>query len=544
MRSEDQERIVTELVSRVCGERTRGAEAGQGGLRETLEESAFHERKRLAADRGKSPAYAEDAAFWDGLQGRLKHGAEHDLRRALRDVVGHYAREVQGNFDPRVYAVATRVLPPALGMLLNAVSPLKLAQRLPSLPSLDDRIEVQGEVEQLRRLHERGTVVLVPTHVSNLDSPIVGFALYKIGLPPFVYGAGLNLFTNPLISFFMRNLGAYTVDRKKQDPLYKDVLKTYATLSIEQGYDNLFFPGGTRSRSGAVEAKLKRGLLGTGLAAYINNLRRGAPRPKVFVVPCTLSSQLVLEAETLVDDFLQEVGKSRYIIDDDEFSQPRRIFDFASQLSSLDAKTHVTISRGMDVFGNQVDDEGVSLDPRGRAIDERRYVFADGEARHVADRDAEYTTDLADAISRAFSRDNLVESTHVSARAIFGLLRKRNPKMSTLRIIRTGGIDDDLALRDVLAELERLLDELRPMHDQGRIRLGPSARGPAEDVLSDGLMHFSIYHTRAAARRRGDRVVPSDRTLLLYYQNRLEGYHLDGGDVLSDDRKNLRGGER
>ena len=29
--------------------------------------------------------------------------------------------------------------------------------------------------------------------------------------------------------------------------------------------------------------------------------------------------QLVLEVETLIDDFLKEVGKSRYIITDDEF---------------------------------------------------------------------------------------------------------------------------------------------------------------------------------------------------------------------------------
>ena len=42
----------------------------------------------------------------------------------------------------------------------------------------------------------------------------------------------------------------------------------------------------------------------------------------MFIVPATLSFQLVLEAETLIDDFLKEVGKSRYIITDDEFASP------------------------------------------------------------------------------------------------------------------------------------------------------------------------------------------------------------------------------
>lgn len=535
MRREDQERILTELVSRVCEEAVR-----EGRVRDALEDSIYYERKRLAADRGRSPAYPKDVAFWDSVQSRLRHASDHDVRHQLRAIASHYAHEIKGSFDPNVHALTTSVVPTGLGLLLNAVSPLRLIQRLPNLPSMEDQIVVQGEIEHLRQLNERGTVVFVPTHLSNLDSPVVAFALFKMGLPPFIYGAGLNLFTNPVMSFFMRNLGAYTVDRKKQDPLYKRVLKEYATLTIEHGYDNLFFPGGTRSRSGAVERKLKRGLLGTGLQAYINNLRQNVARPKVFVVPCTLSFQLVLEAETLIDDFLKEVGKSRYIIDDDEFSQPRRVFDFLTQLSGLDSKSVVTVSRGLDVFGNTVDEEGVSLDPAGRAIDERRYTWIDGEPGPIADRDGEYTTELAEAISAAFSRDNVLECTHVTARALFNTLRNRNRGMSTLRIIRTGGVDDDLPLLELYQETERLLGELRGLEAKGQLRMGASTRGSADEVVSDGLMHFSIYHTRPAAKRRGDRVNPSDRTLLLYYQNRLEGYGLEGGDLLAADHKSLR----
>ena len=151
-----------------------------------------------------------------------------------------------------------------------------------------------------------------------------------MGLPPVLYGAGLNLFSNPLLSFFMGNLGAYTVDRRKKNALYKEVLKEYATVTLENGYDNLFFPGGTRSRSGGVEQKLKLGLLGCGINAYLNNLRAGKPEGKIFVVPCTLNYHLVLEGETLIEDHLKDVGKSRYIIVDDEFSKPRRIAAFTS----------------------------------------------------------------------------------------------------------------------------------------------------------------------------------------------------------------------
>jgi glycerol-3-phosphate O-acyltransferase len=86
-------------------------------------------------------------------------------------------------------------------------------------------LKVQGDVELLRRLQNEGSLVFVPTHSSNLDSIVLAQALEISGLPPVVYGAGKNLFTNPIISFFMHNLGAYRVDRRIRVGLYKDILK-------------------------------------------------------------------------------------------------------------------------------------------------------------------------------------------------------------------------------------------------------------------------------------------------------------------------------
>ena len=121
-------------------------------------------------------------------------------------------------------------------------------QRLFSLDALRDKVVVQGNMAHLRKLADKGTLIFVPTHSSNMDSIVFGFALERSELPPDTYGAGKNLFTNPLLSFFMHNLGAYKVDRRKQAVLYKQVLKEYATVSMEFGYHNLFFPGGTRCR--------------------------------------------------------------------------------------------------------------------------------------------------------------------------------------------------------------------------------------------------------------------------------------------------------
>ena len=53
------------------------------------------------------------------------------------------------------------------------------------------------------RVTPEGTLIIAPTHSSNMDSIVLGFALEASGLPPCTYGAGKNLFTNRLISFFI-----------------------------------------------------------------------------------------------------------------------------------------------------------------------------------------------------------------------------------------------------------------------------------------------------------------------------------------------------
>ena len=475
MRQEDQERILTELQSRILHRITAQAAAKGPPLEEVLADSIYHELRRLK-DEADGRAHREAGAFWAEARKALPRGNERAIQSLLARAIDRYSREIAGYFDERVYRTVTRAGEPVLAMLLGATSPKRLAANFPSMPQLSDNLVVQGETEHLRRLHEVGTVLLVPTHVSHMDSVITGYVVWKLGLPPFLYGAGLNLFSNPLLGYFMRNLGAYTVDRKKADPLYKEVLKEYATLTLENGYDNIFFPGGTRSRSGAVEKRLKYGLMGTGIPAYINNLKQKKNKSKVFIVPATLSYQLVLEAETLMDDFLKEVGKSRYIITDDEFSRPRRVFEFAQQVFSLDSKIFFTLGRGMDPFGNPVDDHGESLDPHGRHIDASRYVLVDGEPRELPQRDAEYTREVGERVMDAYARDNVVQATNITARAILTLLRKQNPGMDLVRLIRAGGRSEDMELLAVYREVETIMRQLRGMADRGGIRLSPTTQ--------------------------------------------------------------------
>ena len=193
--------IVEEVVRRACD--------AIADPRLALSEAAFLEVKR------QQSSGVDDVVplgEWRALARSLGRMSETDCIWRLREVVARYARDVAGNFDPRVYKVATRTIAPLIGMLMSPMQTMRHLGGAFDLRALDGRVVVNGPIGTIRSLTEKGTVIHVPTHLSNLDSVVFGFALERVGLSPATYGAGKNLFTNPALSFFMHNLGAYRID--------------------------------------------------------------------------------------------------------------------------------------------------------------------------------------------------------------------------------------------------------------------------------------------------------------------------------------------
>jgi glycerol-3-phosphate O-acyltransferase len=355
----DEVAIRREAARRSAEESIVRARAGREALDETLNDCLYHADRR-ARDHPPDDAEARVLAH---AQEAIQSQDSARLEAATHALCEHYATEIGGHFDPRVFNVASRLAPGVLSLLLSTTSLPRLLVEGLKVEDLDQRLVIGGELEQLPRLAREGTIVCTPAHASHMDSLVVAYALQRAGLPRFIYGAGKNLFANKLLGLVLQNLGTYKVDRLKDEALYKRTLKNYCVVTLTHGLGNLFFPGGTRSRSGALEQELKLGLLGCGLEAYIDNLQAGRPRPRIFIAPVTVSYQIVLEAETLIVDYLRDEGQSRYIIDDDEVTRPARIAKFLTALLVMDGQIHVRFGRALDPFGNAVDDEGRSLDP-------------------------------------------------------------------------------------------------------------------------------------------------------------------------------------
>ncbi|NBU20096.1 hypothetical protein EBS43_01590 [bacterium] len=329
-----------------------------------LGETLYSEKlrmKRFRANWFTRKRHRADQKLWGAAYSELiKPAAEADRKVLLQRVIHHYADEIGGHFDPQVYKFATHAAPWGMNWLLNAAS---VQRFLPwgMTQSLNSRLSILGEVSQLQSLSRKGTILLVPTHQSNIDSIVIGYIIYLMSLPPFAYGAGLNLYSNPVLSYFMSRLGAYTVDRNKSNLIYKQTLKNYSTRILRHGVHSIFFPGGGRSRSGAIESRLKLGLLGTALEAQQENLHRGVENSKVFIVPMVMSYHFVLEASSLIENYLADLGKHRFLPMRDESWQIRRVLGFFWKFFSSQSSLTIRVGRPLDVFGNFVDEEGESV---------------------------------------------------------------------------------------------------------------------------------------------------------------------------------------
>jgi glycerol-3-phosphate O-acyltransferase len=507
----DRDRVLATVERRVVARQVKQAErGGDHSLEYVLNDVCVNELKRLGN--------GEKSARWRGLAGKLGTMSEDEKQRELGALVRFFGKDIVGNFDPRVYRFATKVLTPGLGFLFSPLSSVRGGMG-GLLGELDSRIQVEGPLDVLRGIAERGTLVVTPTHSSNMDSVVIGLALERAGLPPVTYGAGKNLFTNPFISYFMHNLGAYRVDRRLRFELYKDILKEYSTVLLESGYHSLFFPGGTRCRSNMIERSLKLGLLGTTVTAYENNVKAGEPQKRIYIVPATINYRLVLEAETLISDYLSETGQRRYIITDDEFSRFGRIAEFMRKIVAHEGAVVIRFGRPLDPFGNDVDDDGESRDRAGRRIDPRTYLSgADGEVSEDGQRDAEYTRLLGRRLAEVYPRESVYHSTHLVARVLFDAIATQAGTRDVYKLLRHHA--REVHVPDAVRALGDLRRRIVDNPAAGRLHQRVVAAGDAA-TLDDAVRALGTYHATPVIERHGDILRVGDLELVYYYQNRL-----------------------
>lgn len=522
----ERQEIIEQVVERVTREAIRQAwQSPEDALEYRLHEAAFAELSRL--DSGDTSRFGQDYQFWRDVAHRVGRAGEEENAELLNRIVVRYARDIAGHFRANVFRLATSVLPSSISLVFGKQQVSDLLTLQPNLNALQQKVQIEGETGKLRQLAEIGTLIMVPTHSSHMDSMLMGWALNEVKLPPVTYGAETNLFSNPMTAFFMQNLGAYKVDRTQKHAIYKTVLKEYSRVLLERGFHSLFFPGGHRSRNNQVESRLKLGLLGTALDAYTSNVMARRPNPNVFIVPVTMNYNLVLEAETLIHEHLEFGERGRAIIEDDEFTDFRRIVNYVGTVLEMDSPLSIRFGTPMDVFGNQVDIDGESIDLQGRRVDPERYLWIDGVPRSDRDRDRQYTKLLGDRVIESFRANTVIQPLHIVSFAVFEHLRRQHPNWDLQKVLRFSR-GEKIGLTIVEGETERLVRLVRRDAEEGTLRLSRSARTmSARQMVDEAIRYWRAYHTHPVATVELSEIRLGAVDLLHFYANRLAGYDLE-----------------
>ncbi len=506
-------------------------------LEDLLLKTIYDERIRITEKPWKVDP-PNERSFWNKISKRLikksldkadDSKAQQTNKEILERIVRRYAEEIVGTFQISTFKFAQRFLTALFNRLFNAAVDRSIMSLWRGRKQLYERINVTGDVERARKLFQHGTVVVVPTHFSNLDSILVGYVMDQVmGMPSFSYGAGLNLYNFGPAAYFMNRLGAYRVDRRKGNAVYKHTLKTMSFLSIKKGVNSLFFPGGTRSRSGELETDLKLGLLGTTVEAQRALSAEGSDK-KVFIVPMVIGYNFVLEAPYLIDEHLQVTGKENYIRLRDQGTSIRGWISYFWRYFSTVNDITLTVCKPMDVLGNFVDDQGNSFDRHGRRIDISDY-FRDGSGAINFDlqREEEYTKVLARRIVERYHKDNVVLASHLLAFAVFEILLLKNPKLDLYGILRLPPEDFAFGVETVEYVIGQIQTKLHVLAEQGRITLSDEVQQSAGAVIQIGLRSLGIFHKKKVLKLTPEStLVCEDFRTLYYYHNRLLHYDLE-----------------
>lgn len=504
-------------------------------LPNVLAKTVYLERIRIKEEPWKIDPPNENQ-YWKKISKKLLRNAhqmtpeekETNHKTILKSIIHRYSEEIVATFKKSTFLFARRFLTVFFNRLLNTAAGRNMKRIFGTKHKIYERLLTKGEIEKIRSLIKKGTVIIVPTHSSNLDSILIGYAMDAIlGLPSFSYGAGLNLYNTGYTAYFMNRIGTYRVDRRKKNPIYLETLKAMSQLSIQRGTNSLFFPGGTRSRSGELENKVKMGLLGTAIEAQRGCYQKGKEN-KIFIVPLIISYHVVLEAKFLIEQHLRSTGKEKYLKSRDEFYSFRKLIKFGWNFFSQPSEITLSFGKPLDVLGNFVDENGDSHDRQGRKLNVREYFMTNGEVTEDSQREVEYTKMLADRIVERYFKENIVLTSHLVAFAAFVILKKENPSLDLFGVLRLPPEDFVFPIRkmrDVVGQLKNVLIE---MQENGKLKLSDQIYYDVDELINDGVRKVGIYHPeKTLVFNKKGQLVSQNFKLLYFYHNRLINYHLE-----------------
>jgi glycerol-3-phosphate O-acyltransferase len=155
-------------------------------------------------------------------------------------------------------------------------------------------VELSG-LDKVAEYAKRHPIVLVPSHRSYFDFLIVSILFYNNYLIPPHIAARENMGFGPF-GFLWRRAGAFFLRRSFDDPLYKEVFRSYVAYLVTEGMTQEFFIEGGRSRTGKTLTP-RLGILSWEVEAFLGTARRD-----LFFVPVAITYERLVEESAMVDE--------------------------------------------------------------------------------------------------------------------------------------------------------------------------------------------------------------------------------------------------
>ena len=521
---QNKEKYKNELVELIY---TNLIEKYGDNLKDEISKCAYLELKRVRMTPWKVDP-VDEKKFWTDIRKEILEKDElqetgfcHFL---LKRIVNRYIQEIFGDFKIGTFKFARIVLLYMYNRMLNGFIKGNILNFWKK-KTLKDKLLLAGYVEEVRNLFNKGIVVFLPTHQSNLDSVLLGYIIdYKLGLPAFSYGAGLNLYNYEIAGYFMDRLGAYKVDRRKKNPIYLSTLLTFSKFTLMKRVNSIFYPGGTRSRSGKIETDLKTGLMSSLLDAQFEKIDKNED-DKIFVVPVIYNYHSVLEAKPLIYSYLKAKGKKKFLTRTkyrDKMIKSLSIMKILYRVIFYKSEFVLSLGKPMDVFANNLDSEGNSIDSTGKKLDISDYFKTEGKLVRDNQRNSIYTKNLAKSIAKSYLKNNVVFSSHLVAYAAYKCFFDKLGFQDVYELMKYMEKDEFIEMKDMRIQIDETLQILLKREKDNKIILSDDLKLPLDDIIMTGIDKLGVFHdVNVLYFDKNEIIKCGDFGLLYYYSNRL-----------------------
>ena len=343
-------------------------------------------------------------------------------------------------------------------------------------------IEIIG-LEKVADHAKRHPLVLAPSHRSYFDFLVLSWLFYRNHLVPPHIAARENMGFGPF-GFIFRRAGAFFLRRSFDDPLYKEVFRSYIAYLVSTGVTQEFFIEGGRSRTGKTLAP-RLGMLAWDVEAFLVGTRRD-----LFFVPIAITYERLVEEGAMVSEL--EGGRKQ-----------------KESLLGLVRARKVLRRRFGSVYVNFA--EPISL---AVALGDRRELFAREATPEAAVAKRLFVEQLGGEICERINWAMVANATSVAAVALLGERRRgllrfelTERMQQVIDLLRLQGVRMTPALEqdapefdDAIAFLRRA-DLVQAAPDpRGEILYYEESRRRALDVYRNVILHFLVTPSLLARR--------------------------------------------